>query len=264
VRGTIKQLIDISERVAARLKEKFDLPLVMVVIDTLVVAAGYDRAGEDNDTAVQSAINNVLSSLAIATGTFVLGIDHFGKDVTVGTRGSSVKEGNADIILSTLGEKTVTGSVVNCRLVLRKRRGGVNGEEIPFSPRVIDMGVDEHGKQMTTVIINWHRGTHVQRTAADNWGKGKGVKLLRDTINSMISKQCDARVAVQVNGEKVYALKVDNVRDEFAKAYWADGASPRAKQQAKRMAFNRALQTAVEAGAVRVQDDLLWLADQPL
>src|SRR6516162_8838195 len=114
------------------------------------VAAGYDRPGEDNDTAVQSTINNVLSSLAIATGTFVLGIDHFGKDVTVGTRGSSVKEGNADIILATLGDKNVTGSgMSNCRLVLRKRRGGINGEEIPFTPSVIDMGVDKHGKQIT-------------------------------------------------------------------------------------------------------------------
>jgi hypothetical protein len=257
VRGTIKQLIDISERVATRLKEKFDLPLVMIVVDTMVAAAGYDSAGEDNDTAVQSLINNVLGSLAIATGTFVLGIDHFGKDVTVGTRGSSVKEGNADIILSTLGDKTVTGSVVNCRLVLRKRRGGVNGEEIPFSPRVVDMGLDEHGKQMTTVIINWHRGTQVGRTAADNWGKGKGVKLLRNVITNMLA--LPVTDAVQVNGTKVRALPVDRVRDEFVKSYWADGATDRAKQQAKRMAFNRALQTAVEAGAVRVQDDHVWL-----
>jgi hypothetical protein len=258
VRGTIKTLIAISERVAAKLKENFDLPLAMIVIDTMVAAAGYDRAGEDNDTAVLSAINNVLGNLAIATGTFVLGIDHFGKDVTVGTRGSSVKEGNADIILSTLGDKTVTGSIINCRLVLRKRRGGINGEEIPFTPRVIDMGVDEHGKQMTTVIINWHRGTQVGRTAADNWGKGKGVKLLRNIITSMIAQPGNS---VQVNGQQVRALKVDQVRDEFVKGYWADGDTDRAKQQAKRMAFGRALQAAVEAGALLVRDDCIWLVD---
>ena len=258
VRGTIKQLIDITEHVAAKLKADFDLPLVMIVVDTMVAAAGYDRPGEDNDTAVQSTINNVLSSLAIATGTFVLGIDHFGKDVTVGTRGSSVKEGNADIILATLGDKNVTGSgMSNCRLVLRKRRGGINGEEIPFTPSVIDMGVDKHGKQITTVIINWHRGTQVHRTTAADWGRGKGVKLLRTVIMNMFAQE-------GTNGQQVRALKVDQVRGEFAKAYYADGATERAKQEAKRQAFNRALRGAIDAGAVIVRDDRLWLAQDTM
>jgi hypothetical protein len=54
------------------------------------------------------------------------------------------------------------------------------------------------------------------------------------------------------------------VRDEFFKNYWADGDSDRAKQQAKRMAFNRALQGAVDGGAVRVQDDHVYLPEEPM
>jgi len=66
------------------------------------------------------------------------------------------------------------------------------------------------------------------------------------------------------NGQQVRTLNVNQVRGEFAKAYYADGATERAKQEAKRQAFNRALRGAIDAGAVIVRDDRLWLAQDTM
>ena len=41
--------------VADRMKAKWKLPLALIVIDTIVVSAGYTKEGQDNDTAVSAS-----------------------------------------------------------------------------------------------------------------------------------------------------------------------------------------------------------------
>jgi len=171
-------LTKIAEQIAAKLKAEFDLPLSLIEIDTVIVAAGYTKEGMDNDTAL-GQVMGALAQLAQNAHCFVFGIDHFGKDVNVGTRGTSAKEGRADVVLALLGDKAVTGEVTNTRLALRKRRGGANGQEFSFKPRVVDMGVNSHGKPETTLVLDWGGVAEPPKTAKDNWGKGKGIKLLR-------------------------------------------------------------------------------------
>jgi len=67
-------------------------------------------------------VMNVLKAIAETLGCFVLGVDHFGKVVDTGTRGSSAKEASADVVLALLGDKAISGGVTNIRLALRKRR----------------------------------------------------------------------------------------------------------------------------------------------
>jgi hypothetical protein len=57
----------------------------------------------------------VLGQVAKATDSFVCGIDHFGKNIDHGTRGSSTKEASADLILACLGQRELTGRVLNLR-----------------------------------------------------------------------------------------------------------------------------------------------------
>src|SRR5205823_5831246 len=132
--SAVGELTKIADRVASKLTTDFGLPLSMVMIDTMVLAAGYQRDGADNDTATTNAVMLTMSRLAAKMGCFVFGVDHFGKDVNVGTRGNSVKEGNADVILALLGDRAIAGEVSNCRLALRKQRGGQNGQEFSFRP----------------------------------------------------------------------------------------------------------------------------------
>ena len=113
------------------LQQEFGLPLGLIVIDTIAACAGYARAGDENDPAAGQAVMNVLKALAQALGCFVLGVDHFGKNLEAGTRGASSKEAASDLVLACLGDKELSGSVVNTRLAVRKNRGGQQGQEYP-------------------------------------------------------------------------------------------------------------------------------------
>jgi AAA domain len=257
-------LTELAKQAAARLAERFRLPLVAIFIDTVVAAAGYTKEGADNDTALGQVIMRNIAQVARNVGCFVFGIDHFGKDVNVGTRGTSAKEGAADVVLAMLGDKAITGEVTNTRLAIRKRRGGSNGEEFPFTPRVIELEHDENGKPiMTTLVLDWGRAATPPKRAQDNWGKGKGVNLLRRIVMSMLVDQ-GVDLKPWTDGPTVRALKVEQVKAEFFKAYYTDGETAAAKQKAKRVAFQRAVELAVERGTLVVREGdgegHLWLA----
>ena len=169
------KLSQLAEAAATQLREKFDLPLALIVIDTMIAAAGYAKEGQDNDTATGQMVMGTMREVARKAGCFVFGVDHFGKDVSTGTRGTSVKEGTGDVIFALLGEKTLAGEVTHTRLALRKRRGGKNGEEFPFQPRVVDMGVDNRGFPMSTLVIDW--GEQEESIDASTMGKAERVFL---------------------------------------------------------------------------------------
>ena len=111
------------------MQEQFGLPLVLIIIDTVIAGSGYSKDGQENDASAGQAVMNTLKEVAKRMHCFVFGVDHFGKAVETGTRGTSAKEGSADVVIAMLGDKSVGGEVTNTRLALRKRRGGANGEE---------------------------------------------------------------------------------------------------------------------------------------
>src|SRR5262245_66581118 len=99
---------------------------------------------------------NVLKAVAQEMHCFVLGIDHFGKNLEAGTRGASSKESSGDLVLACLGDKQVSGSVTNTRLAVRKHRGGRQGEEYPLQLRVVEAPeMEEDGEAMRTVVEDW-------------------------------------------------------------------------------------------------------------
>src|SRR5262249_59069671 len=108
------------------------------------------------DNAVGQAVMNVLKAVAQELGCFVLGIDHFGKNLEAGTRGASSKESSGDVVLACLGDKQLSGSVTNTRLAVRKNRGGRQGQEYPFSLREVEHPEkDEDGEAITTMVVDW-------------------------------------------------------------------------------------------------------------
>lgn len=130
-------------------------PISLIVIDTMVAAAGYTGEGQENDNALAQRIAGVLAEVSRRTGALVLVVDHFGKNVEAGTRGASAKEARADVVLAILVDKELNGSVKNPRLAVRKVRDGVQGFEIPFRPRVVELGRDEDGDPITGVELDW-------------------------------------------------------------------------------------------------------------
>ena len=87
-KGATEKLIAMARQAEASLLQEFGLPLGLIAVDTIAACAGYSQPGAENDNAVGQAIMNVLKAVARAIGCFVLGVDHFGKDLQAGTRGA--------------------------------------------------------------------------------------------------------------------------------------------------------------------------------
>ena len=154
--GAIQKLIPMARQAEASIKAQFGLPLGLIGIDTIAACAGYARAGDVYDNAVGQAIMNMLKAVAQELKCFVLGIDHFGKSLEAGTRGASSKEASADVVLACLGDKQLSGSITNTRLAVRKHRGGKQGQEYPFTLRLVEAPEpDEDGDKVTTMVVDW-------------------------------------------------------------------------------------------------------------
>jgi hypothetical protein len=251
-----KILVAMIKGAGERMMQEFDVPPVLVIIDTTSKAAGYTRGGEDNDSAIAKIIERTFKAVTKACGLFILGVDHFGKDASVGTKGSSGKEDDVDVILAALGDKDITGQVSDTRLCLRKRRGGVNGEEFAYRGRVVDMGIDQYGSPMTTLVLDWETEpgeSKVPRPAKDPWAKGTMLRHLRKSLMAISAEKgrdffpADNKPAVQAVDEKL-------VRREFYARYMADG-SEEQKADTRRKAFKRAVDDAQSMDLIGVRED---------
>jgi hypothetical protein len=237
----------------------FDLPVVLVFIDTVGRAAGYSRAGDENDAALAKQVMKTLADASVASGALFMGLAHFGKNIETGTKGSSDFENDADVVLALLGEKALSGAVTNPRLSLRKRRNGANGEEFGFRTKVADLGLDLHGFPITTLTIEWQAEADT-KPKADAWSKS--LRLLRQVLMNMLA---DAGKDLRpfLDGPVVRAVDQEIVRAEFYKSYPADG-DAKAKQNVRRQAFGRALKDAQAKSLIGVREidtvTYVWLA----
>jgi hypothetical protein len=216
------------------------------VIDTLITAAQHKEGG-DNDTAASQKVMQVMRSLSRRTGALVVGIDHFGKVVETGTRGSSAKEGASDTVIALLADRALNGTVKNTRIALRKQRDGVSGLEIPFSVRTIETGMDEDGDPITAQVIDWRAPQPTAKQEADpRWTRS--MQLLRRVLMSVLADHgCNARPFA--DGPDVRACDIELVREEFYLQHHAEG-TPEQKREARKKAFNRAMKTSKERNVV--------------
>src|SRR5262245_65170727 len=65
-----------------------NVEVAVVFIDTVITAAGYAKAGDDNDAAAAPKVMSTLTAVSDQTGALALGLDHLGKFMATGTRGS--------------------------------------------------------------------------------------------------------------------------------------------------------------------------------
>jgi hypothetical protein len=164
-------------------------------------------------------------------------------------------------VIAMLGDRSVSGEVTNTRLALRKRRGGPNGEEHPFTARKIDMGFDQFGKPMSTLVLDWGTTQATQSAPAkERWSKS--LRLLRQVLMTILAdhgRNCQPFA----DGPTVRACDVALVRKEYCLQYPADGDDKR-KGHTRRQAFYRAVKDAQAQGGligIRELEDvqLIWL-----
>jgi hypothetical protein len=239
------------EDAAKHLKETYNADLALIVIDTLVAAAGYARPGDENDAAMGQKVMSVMAELSKITGALTAGIDHFGKVVETGTRGTSAKEAAADAILALLADRALSGAVSNCRLAVRKIREGQPGVEIPFTPKTVEVGTDSDGDPETRVVIDW---TAPVQSPDKKWSKS--LELLRRILMAILAN-CGEDVCPFADGPMLRACRLDLVKTEFLKQYPTD------KPDTARKAFDRAIRDAQAASLIGVRKvaevQFLWL-----
>jgi hypothetical protein len=250
---SFKRLIEAAKSAARNLQEQFGLPLVLIIIDTLSASANFKDA---NDAAEGQLIMNRLRDLSRATGALALAVDHFGKAVETGTRGTSAKEGAADVVLALLGDRDINGTISNTRMALRKLRGGKTGAETPFDLKVVELGDGE-----TTCVIEWRaeRRDDTKTSKKDLWST-RGQKLLRTVLWNVLAEQGKSSQPFGNDGPTVNAVPEHAVRDEFNKTYPADN------QEAKKKAYQRALLDSRVKQLIGSREiggvDHLWMADR--
>jgi hypothetical protein len=257
--GAYAELEKMIVEIERGMREKWQVPLVAIAIDTLVAAANFK---DESDAAQGQAAMNILSLLAKRFKCCVLAIDHFGKTVETGTRGTSAKEGAADAVLALLGERTISGKVSNSRLAIRKMRDGESGKEISFTPREIKLGVDRDGDEITTLTIDWQTGPGEQKPKSKRrWSKA--LQTLRRSLETALAEHGQVTRPFGSEGPQVRATDRESLRSEFYKSANIDSETEEKKAEAKKKAFNRALNSALADELIGIRElggvTLIWL-----
>jgi hypothetical protein len=264
---SVRAFIARAKAISAEMVKRFGVPLVLIEIDTVITTAGYKKSGDEDDAVIGGQVIAALKEISAQTGAFVLGVDHFGKAAETGTRGTSVKETNVDVVLATLGERSISGVVTNPRCAVRKVRGGVTGREFAFTTETVPTdAVDPKGRPITTLKINWSAQADAACAAAngkkDPWTKS--LRQLRKILMNLLV-DCGKDVLPYLDGPKVRAVDKQIIRKEFYKEHPADGDTHEQRQDARRRAFNHALSSAQTAGLICVREigdiQYIWLAE---
>jgi hypothetical protein len=263
---SVKTFIARAKAISSEMEKRFGVPLVLIEIDTVVATAGYKKSGDEDDAVLGAQMIEAMKEISRQTGAFVLGVDHFGKSAETGTRGTSAKESGVDVVLVTLGDRSISGVVTAPRLAVRQVRGGVVGREYAFTTEVATTDeVDAKGRPVTTLKVTWLEQPATTGAGAngkkDAWTKS--LLLLRKVLMNMLI-ECGKEIHPYVDGPKVRVVSEEAVRNEFYKEYPADGETDRQKQAAKRQAFNRVIGDAQARNLIGFREiegiDYLWLA----
>ena len=269
-KGAAEMLVAMAQQADGYLQSEFDLPLGIVIVDTVAVAAGYAKSGDENDASATQALMNVLRTVAESLGCFVLGVDHFGKNSETGTRGSSSKEASADLVLDCLGEKSLSGVVTDARLAVWKNRAGRAGAEFPFSMREVVMGHDEDGDEVRTLVVDWLMQRPMAssgKPAPDPWTDGirtdqrASIKRLRQAIMETMAES-GVDLPIPPDGPIVRMVNEEIVRELFYSRTPAPGTTARQKRQVRKTQYTRALNRAEgeqQVVAVEVIGDVTYL-----
>jgi AAA domain/Bifunctional DNA primase/polymerase, N-terminal len=254
-----EQLLAIAGTVHNQMLEKFGVPLVCIIIDTMMASVDFQDA---NSAAETQQVMNGLRGLSQKTGAFVLVVDHFGKNIEVGTKGSSNKEDASDLVLAMLADRDVGGSISNTRMKVRKLRNGKSGVEFPFNLAEVDLGDGE-----TTCTIDWkpERDDSTKRTSGkESWTKT--LRIFRSAMETVVIDHGRDMFPYGSDGPKVRGVKLEQVRAEFVASYPADNEDRRARDAVKRSAFSRAMKDARERLLISSREvegvDHLWLVDE--
>jgi hypothetical protein len=178
-------------------------------------------------------------------------------------------------LLASLGERKPSGRVVNTRLAIRKNRAGPQGQEYPFRLREVQLGLDEDGDPMTTMVIDWQVGPAPPTTPqapTDRWEQSRqadtrqAMLLLKRVLMSMLAKE-GLELPSEADAPMVRMIDQEIVRREFYARTAADGTEDE-KRKIRAQRFRRTVNRAEEQQLIGLREingiTYLWLVgNQP-
>ena len=260
-RGALEALRKMASEVQEKMQDQWGVPLALIAVDTVAAAANFK---DENSSAEGQIMMNVLAELAREMRCCVLGVDHFGKMVETGTRGSSAKEAAADAVLALIGNRAVTGKVSNCKMTVRKLRGGPTGAETRFTPRELNLGTDRDGDPITTLTIAWETqeaaASKAEERRCRRWTKT--LHTLRKALLTAVAEHGKAVHPFGADGPEVRAVDKESLRREFYASAIVESETEKQKATAKRQAFNRQMTNAAAAELIGLREvngeTLVW------
>jgi hypothetical protein len=252
----INALID---EAAAELKRTHNVDTVYAMFDTWAKAAGTEAKGEDDDSAITATVIKTLDAIGEHSECGTLIVDHMGKNIEAGTRGSSGKEA-VEGLLATLGDRKMAEPITNTRLVIRKVKDGRAGFELPFTPHTIETGQDEDGDPITAILIDWGIPQDCPIKAPP---ESTGTALLQSRMEGLMATE--GKLLDRKSG-RVMAVPLDRVREKFladfkpSRRRRGDLTEGQRLETAQRT-FRRAFTDATRAGLVgyRKTNGVTWI-----
>ena len=253
----VNEFIRMAHDVSKEMVKRSGVPLRLIVIDTTLAQFPI---GNWNDPAAVTLATNAMARIASETGAAVLGVHHHGKDVSRGPAGSYALTAAADFIVSVLIDGDVEGNVASRRVALTKQREGSTGWGCEFSLRPFKIGTDEYGEDVVCAFVEPEEGT--AGSGKSRRGRERRASGSLSAFMKALATALDAhgRDQTSADGTAKRAVDVQDVRDAFAEKYQPNCA-PARQDEARRKAFSRGLDEALQAGAVtEVRDgDGHWL-----
>src|SRR5262249_26014491 len=170
-----------------------------------------------------------------------------------------------------LGERELSGQVLNTRLAVRKNRAGQQGQEFPFTLREVEgEELDEDGESITTRVVDWQAGpaSVAPSSPKDPWRQSRqhsqrvvALRLKRAVMRVPAEHGVD--LPISTNGPVVRMVDQEIVREKFYARTRAPDGTPDQKASFRQKQFRRAVDWAEENELIDSQEiegiTYLWL-----
>jgi len=232
---------------ATVIRQRFHVPLVALIVDT-VAAAGMIPEDKENDPGAWQKVFDALQPISRELDCVVILIHHAGKNASAGLRGSSNARAGADFALMLACDRDeITGLTANHFLHLTKSRDAPEGPIAAIKAEQVQIGEREDGSPITSLVLDFDTDKRSPERVR------KLSKADRPFIEAFGAAMADKSESVRVHGEmsapEVKAVRLEHVRAEFGTRYVGSGETDTSKREdALRKAFGRAVSRAKGSG----------------
>ncbi len=244
----VEWLIGTILAVAEDMRNRLDVPLGLVIIDTMISAIGIENL---NDAISARQAVDVLQEIRRATGAVVLGVHHLGKDTSKGATGSFAFTALPDFIVSVHGPDD-KGHVNERCVTLTKSRSGETGWRCGFDLTDVLIDVSENGRKKHCAFVDpLPEGSSDEASNDSGAQRGKGLVPLMTAFGEAL----ESGETIKFDDKVFKATRKDLLRVRFDELYKGP------TSEANRKAFSRALEGAIAAStlAIKAVDGEDWV-----